>query len=281
MKTSLALVLLVAATASCTASLDLDKYKKQDALTVDSASITYFDVTYSAKNMQSHLGEYMEWRIVDKTNAVAAKAVYVGVTRPDFKIDLPKVLPKANAPYRLDWWADHNNSGRYDGIEGGINDKDHAWRRVFADPLPEDVRLVGARYEVDFLHDTAFTDIFTDLDGNKISGADTLLALRLDVQGAGAYAGKTIEIHAVDKGTGRLVAVHRQGKAPDAYPAIVTGVLDEETTYTVSAWVDENEDDAYTAGEPSWQTDIVSTADGVIAQLNLATLTPTPIGEPQ
>jgi hypothetical protein len=275
------LAVLALATASCTASLDLDKYKKADALAIDSASITYFDIGFSAKNMQSHLGEYMEWRLVDKANAVQAKIVYVGVTRPDFKLELPKVIPKGNAPYRLDWWADHNDSGRYDGIVGGINDKDHAWRRVFADPLPDDVKLTGSRYDVSFLHDTAFVDIFTDLDGNTISGADELLALRLDVQGAGAWVGKTIEIHVVDKGSGRLVAVHRQGKAPASYPATVTGVLDEETDYQVSAWVDDNDDDAYTAGEPSWQTDITSTAAGVVAQLNLATLTPTPIGELQ
>ena len=275
-KPLLSLVAAVATT-SCTASLDLGRFKKQEAQVVDTTNVTYFDLVFSAKNMQSHIGEYMEWRLVDKANAVQGKAVYVDVLRPDFVIQFPHFIPKSNGPYRIDWWADHNFSGKYDGIEGGINDKDHSWRRVLSDPLPEDVKLVGTRYEVSFLHDTAFVDIFTDLDGNKISGADTLLPLKLGIRGTGAYLGKMIEVRVADEGSGRLVAIHRIGRATDGYVATVTGVLDEETNYEVSVYVDANANDVYDGGDPSWKTEVVSTSAGVEKDLDLSTLQQAPI----
>jgi len=60
----------------------------------------------------SHIGEYVEIRVVDKDNRVQAKAIYNDLIGPDFSFYLARVIPKANAPYRLDWWADHNNTAK-------------------------------------------------------------------------------------------------------------------------------------------------------------------------
>lgn len=281
---SLPLLILPVVLSSCTASLELDRFKKAEATTTGSSTVQFSDVQFTALNMTSHLNEYFEIRVVDKANRVQAKAVYFGVTAPDFTLYMSRLVPKAqtNAPYRLDYWADHNNSGKYDGIEGGINDKDHAWRRTLEAPLPEDVKQVGDRYEVTFQHDTNFVDIFTDLSGNKISGQDTLLNCNLNVVGAGAYVGKMIEIRVVDKASGRLVALHRRGSALETYPAQVLGVLDEVTAYEVSAYVDVNNDGKYSIGDPSWKVDISSTDQGIGDSLDLATLPQTPIetGQP-
>jgi hypothetical protein len=191
----LALATLPLTIPSCTASLDLERFHKAEQATGPGPSgLQYFDVAFSAKSMTSHINEYFEIRVVDKANRIQAKAVYFGVTRPDFTLYMRRVVPKTNAPSRLDYWADHNNSGKYDGIEGGINVQDHAWRRVLADPLPEDVRFITDRYELNFLHDTAFVDIFTDLQGNPISGADTLLPFNLKIVGAGGFVGKMLEV---------------------------------------------------------------------------------------
>ncbi len=275
------LIVLALATTSCTSSLNLDRFEKQQSQAVDSANVTYFDFVFTAKDMQSHLNEYMEWRLVDKSNAVQGKGVIINVPRPDFKIEFARFIPKANGPYRIDWWADHNDSGAYDGIVGGINMKDHAWRRVLSDPLPDDVTLSGTRYTLDFVHDTAFVDIATDLEGNKIPFTDTLLPLKLGIKGADAYVGKDIEVRVVDKGAGRLVAVHRAGRAIASYLAVVTGVLDEQTTYEVSIYVDLNDDDAYTSGEPSWKTDMTSTANGIESDFDLSASPQAPIEELQ
>lgn len=271
---------------SCTASLDLDRFHKkvesQAATTsVDTTNITYFDFEFSGRSMQSHINETIEWRLVDRSNTVQAKGVYTAVTRPDFKITYPKFIPKTNGPYRIDWWADHNNSKKYDGIEGGINDKDHAWRRVLEEPLPEDVRFTDGFYVLDFLHDTNFVDIFTDLAGNPISGADVLLPFKLSIKGTEPFEGKMCEVHVTDKASGRLVALHRSGYVRQDYLAEVTGVLDEETTYEVSAFIDLDANDTYEATDPSWKVDLTSTDTGIEAELDLSATPQTPLGAPK
>ncbi len=255
---------------ACTSSLDLERFRQEEARSEGALNVTYADFHFTAKNMQSHLSEYLEVRLVDRNNALQAKVVYVDVQKPDFSVDCPKLVPKANAPYRIDWWADHNNTAAYDGIVGGINEKDHAWRRVLSDPLPEDVRIVDGRYDLVFLHDTAFVDVATDLQGNKTPLTDTLLPFKLGIVGAAGYAGKPIEMRVVDKGSGRLVAVHRRGRAIEGYLAEVTGVLDEETAYEISVWVDVDGDDRYTTGEPSWRLEALSSEAGVALDLDVS-----------
>lgn len=274
----LLLVALPLSVSSCTASLELDRFKRSEA-TLDNTpvSTTLFDVRFNAKSMQSHINEYFEIRVVDKDNRINAKVVYVGVVAPDFSFYLRGAVPRANAPYRLDFWADHNNSFKYDGIQGGINDKDHAWRRVLSEPLPEDVRFANGRFELDFLHDTAFVDIATDLAGNKISAEDTLLPFNLKVVGAEPFLGKRLEVHVVDKGSGRLVGVHRKGRADDSYTAQITGILDEATTYVISAFADVNDSGHYDAGDPSWKVELTSTRNGIETDFDVSTLPKTPI----
>jgi hypothetical protein len=276
---------------SCTATLDGDRFRKAGGglNQQDAASATNQDVSFSAKSMGSHANEYFEIRVVDKDNRVQAKVVYADVAPAapgvslDFSFYLKGIVPRSNPPYRLDFWADHNTSGVYDGIEGGINEKDHAWRRVLSDPLPDGIRFVDNRYEVAFVHDTNFNDIYTDLAGNPIPGTDTLLPFKMNVRGADAFAGKFLEIRVVDKATGRLVALHRRGNVPATYSAEVLGVVDEETPYEVSAYADANGDGKFSSGDPSWKLDIVSSSAGVTGDLDVAALPATPIdtGEPK
>src|SRR3954463_2640591 len=90
---------------SCTSSLELDRFHTTEAASVDSASaiaINYFDVRFGAKGMTSHIGEYFEVRVVDRENRIQAKAIYNDLTSPDFSLYLGRVVPKTNAPYRLD-----------------------------------------------------------------------------------------------------------------------------------------------------------------------------------
>lgn len=285
LRRSLAVAALPLFATSCTSSLELDRFRVGEASSVDSSSaiaINYFDVRFAAKGMTSHLGESFELRVLDRENRIQAKAIYSDVTGPDFALYLAKVVPKTNAPYRLDFWADHNGTAKYDGIAGGINEKDHAWRRVMADPLPEDMRLVQGRYELQFVHDTNFVDIGTDLAGNPITAAETLLPYSLKITGAGAYVGKTVEQRVVDKASTRLLGIHRQGRAKEEYTAKIAGILDEETAYGVSVYVDTNDNGKYDAEDPSWKLDLASDGKGLIAELNLATAPRSPIetGEP-
>jgi len=272
------------AAASCTTSLELERFRVEESSVQSSApiNVNYLDVKFTAKSMLPHFNEHLEVRVVDRQNHVQARAIYDDMVYPDFTLYLAKVIPKANAPYRLDFWADHNFSGRYDGIQGGVNEKDHAWRRVLADPLPEDVRLVGPRYELEFLHDTAFEDIFTDLAGNPISGEDTLLPCDMNVIAPG-FLGKMVEIRVADKASGRLVGLYRQGRAKDTFRALVPGILDEQTPYEISVYVDANDSGGYDAGDPSWKLEITSKETGAALDVDLGALPQSPIdtGEQQ
>lgn len=279
----LGVVVLPLIVSSCTSSLELDRFRTGEASSVDTAiGLNYYDVRFGARGMTSHLGEYFEVRLVDKDNHLQAKAIYTDITGPDFSLYLGKVVPKANAPYRLDFWADHNNTAKYDGIEGGINEKDHAWRRVMADPLPEDMRLVKGRYELEFIHDTAFYDVDTNLQGQKIPPAETLLPFKMKITGGEAYVGKNIEMRVVDKTSTRLVGLHRQGRPKAEYTATILGILDEETGYEVSIYAYVNDSGKYDAGDPSWKLDLTSDGEGLVAELNVGTAAQAPIetGEP-
>lgn len=272
------MTVVAGATSACTASLELDRFRTQEARTVDSAtSVSYFDVRFGAKGMTSHLGEYLEIRLVDRQNRLQAKAVYENVATVDFTIYLGSVVPKLNAPYRIDFWADHNNTAKYDGVEGGINEKDHAWRRVLADPMPEDIRLVGGLYDFQFVHDTAFVDIATDLQGNKITTEDTLLPFRFKVTGAGMYLDKMVETRVVEKVSGRLVGLHRLGRGRDAFTQQLLGVLDEETPYEISVYADANGDGKYSPGDPSWKLELTSTSTGIDGTIDLSKAPQAPI----
>jgi len=284
MRSNLGALLAVFATA-CTNSLDLDRFHTAEESSVENSSaiaINYFDVQFGAKGMTSHIGEHFELRVVDKNNRIQAKAIYDNVVGPDFGIYLARVVPKTNTPYRLDFWADHNRSGTYDGIEGGISEKDHAWRRVMADPLPDDMRFVQGRYELQFVHDTAFVDIDTDLQGNPITVTETLLPYSVKITGADEFAGKTIEQRVVDKVSTRLLGLHRQGAAKPEYTSTITGILDEQSIYEISIYVDANDNGKYDADDPSWKVDMTSDDHGLVSELNLATTPRAPIetGEP-
>lgn len=281
----LSLVALGAVTPSCTASLELDRFRTdQSSLQGDggAANVNYFDVRFAATSMESHLNEYFEMRIVDRNNAVQAKAIYNDIFGTDFVIYMSQIVPKLNPPYRLDYWADHNKSGGFDGIVGGINEKDHAWRRILQEPLPDDIRLNGAVYNFDFLHDTNFVDIATDLEGKPVELEDTLLPFELTVGGANTYLGKMMEIRVVESASGRLVGLYRQGRLKEPFKATITGILDEVTKYEVSAYVDADESGKYDATDPSWSFEFTSNSGGASVTLDTATLPQTPIetGEP-
>jgi len=280
-------LILILTLASCNATLQLDRFHKEEADsgladTGQAGTIKYADVRFIAQGMAPHLDEYFEVRVVDKDNTLQAKVAYDGVTNVDFRFYLHAVLPTLDPPYRLDFWADHNNSGTYDGIVGGINDKDHAWRRVLDNnKLPDDVTFANNTYTLNFVHDTNFNDIATDLQGNKISFADTLLPFNVKVVSVASYNGVMVEMRIVDKASGRLVGLHRRGHAQEGYAAKVTGILDEVTTYVVSAYVDSNNDGRLSAGDPSWKAEFTSTKTGIDDQFDLSMpQSPIDTGEP-
>jgi hypothetical protein len=283
-----AVAALTTALASCTASLRLDRFHAGDAGAAaqdgDVGALKYASVLIATTRVGvTHHNQYFEVRLVDKNNAVVSKFAYDNVSPADFSVFMGSALPTVSPPYRIDFWADNNNNGKYDGTNNGsITNEDHSWRRVLSEPLPDDVTLANGLYTLTFLHDTNFVDIFTDLQGNKISGADTLLPLNLNVAGGAAYAGKMAEVRVVDKTSGHLVGMHRIGQVADKYTAKVTGILDQQTSYVISMYVDADGNGKYGAGDPSWKVELTSDDSGITSLLDLQATVQTPIdtGEP-
>lgn len=285
---ALAFLLPVAIT-SCTATLDLERFKKAEQASTNTTTpgLEYYDFKFIGTSFASHTNEYLEFRLIDKANQVRAKMIYDGITQVAFNLYAKRWIPTdtANAPYRIDFWSDHNLSRKYDGIVGDVATKDHAWRRVLQTPLPKDVVLKGDRYEFSYVHDTAFVDITTDLAGQKIPGDTTagnglygdaaLLPFEAKVIGAGTtgHIGKKIEIRVYEKSSSRLVGMHRRGRAADPYTAQIFGVLDQQTDYTVQAYVDLDEDGLYNpATEQAWSIPVTSNQAGVNMELKIAEL---------
>ena len=284
----LPLVALGALTPSCTASLELDRFRSdQSSLQGDGGAVNvdYYNLRFTATDMESHLNEYFEIRVIDGSNEVKAKAVYNDVFNAKFTMFMGKFIPTENPPYRIDFWADHNLSGAYSGIVGPINDKDHAWRRILQDPLPNDIQLVGSTYVFDFLHNTTFNDIALDLEGkpvldstgNPIPFEGTLLPFELTVAGANTYLGKTMEIRVIESSTGALVGLYRQGRLKEPFKATITGILDEVTDYEVTAFVDDNATGGYDVDDPAWKFEFKSNAAGASVELDVVALPQTPI----
>ncbi len=286
---------------SCAESLDLDRFTRSGAaINQVPTSVTLFDLRFSCRSMQSHVNEYLELRVVDKAFRVQAKAVYVDIQQPDFSIYLSKIIPKANPPYHIDFWADHNNTNKYDGIEGGIDEKDHAWRRTIdptwtSDPsllsqLPEDIKFEGTTFDFNFLHDTNFVDIFTDAegrpiatdaDGNAVDPSKDLLPFDLKLINTEPVLGKMVEVRVVEKESGRLVGLHRQGIVRQDYTPQILSILDSGTVYEISIFADIDGNGKFSEGDPSWKTEITSTRDGITNPFDLGTPnSPIETGEP-
>ena len=290
MRTSIPLACLtlaaLALAPACTSSLDLDRFKQEAATVQSPASASAFgDLSFACKTMLPHINEYFEVRVVDKDDVVKAKVVYDSLVSPDFSFELAQIIPKSNPPYRLDFWADQNGSFTYSGNKGSVDEKDHGWRRTLENPLqpeapplpPNVVPFTDGRYALTFVHDTDFTDLFTNAAGAPVSFEDTLLGFNASIIGADAFVGKMIELRVTEPLTRRLVGVHRKGRAQATYKPQILGILDEQTPYEIAIYVDQDGDQRYAAGEPSWVLTLTSTADGIVEEIDLAKLPQTPL----
>src|SRR6185295_19283035 len=110
-------------------------------------------------------------------------------------------VPARNEGYRLEFFADHNGSGDFDGIPSTVSaDKaataDHAWR--WPDPLAPtgETRVV----DVNFVHTKVFTDVSTP------AVRDVFAPAVIKVASAGAYEGRALFVRISETSTQHTVA---------------------------------------------------------------------------
>lgn len=270
---------LVLACSSCADLAGVDKFHKRAAAAESAQTGSEFlGLKLALVGMRPHVGQMVEYRVIDANNYVQSRGVIRAMPGPDLTIETPRVIPKVNAPYRIDMFADVNGSGGYDGI-GSVISNDHAWR---IDPLidkdgmnalkPDDVVAVT------FQHSTSFTNIDQYPSGTKNPAADTGLGALVHLQGLSGFQGKMLEARVADDLTHHVVAVYRAPVIDGAtLDATVPGCVDLDTEYDIDVWVDANGNGAYDSpadpgGDRGWRVPTTSALKGVEMTLDLGSV---------
>jgi hypothetical protein len=233
----------------CFAIANLDRFHVEastdDASLPSSLSLTFHDFGF-------HFQQLIEFRLVDDQNRIQCR----GIIRPldqagtiQVSVNAPKAILLANRPYRLDFYADVNDSGGYDGI-GNVLTRDHAWRIApLADYPTGELTHVANVVQVFFEHNTDFTDIDSWPDpGQAAVPQDTGLAarVRFDAKSMSQWQGKLLQLRVVEASTGHTVGLYRNPQIPaEDFVADLQGVLDPGVDYYLDVYVDANGDGAY------------------------------------
>lgn len=248
---TLASFALLVGVPGCFAITDLDKYHNVQ----DTTSPGQFqDFRFSVRAMTSHVNELFEFRIIDANNIVQCRGIVSPLGGPDVALVAPSAIPKVNGPYRLDFYADHDNSGGYDGPDP----KDHSWR---LDPLadfPADDGNPGT-VTVVYDHNRSFTDINEFPRGKVNPPTDTNVGAKLKFSGMGEFVGKMLNVRVLETGTGHLAGMYRVGKIGVAdFELAIPGIIDAGVDYQVDVYVDANGNGTYESpanpgGDKGWR----------------------------
>jgi hypothetical protein len=242
----------------CFAVADLDRFHPGSAdsgatpAADDPAKATGLELTLV--NMGVHLQELIEARVIDSSNSIQSRIVVLPLDTAGAQrmtINVPNaMLPGAQyQPYRLDFFADHNHSGDYDGV-GNVLTQDHAWR---VEPLLDfpagQIPHVANQVAVNFLHNTQFTDIDKWPTGAASNSAtDTGLSARIRFKAASMaqYQGHLLELRLEDSRSEHTVAVYRNPEIPsEDFEAVLLGVLDVQFDYFIKIYIDANGNNQY------------------------------------
>jgi hypothetical protein len=279
MKTrSLFAAALVIGLASCSAVVDLDRFYEQTSQVSQGTTGIYDNLELTFLAMKPHVGQMFEYRVIDSNNMVQSRGVVKPVGPTDITINVPLAVPKTNGPYRLDFYADVNASGGFDGI-GSVISNDHAWR---VDPLADypagNVTHVDGLIQVNFVHNTSFTDINQYPSGTPNPAKDTGLSAAIHVVGANELTGQMFQVRVAEATTQHVVALFRLPViASVTFDAIVPGCVDTGVDYIVEAYVDANGNGTYDnpatgAGDYGWRVAATSNNQGLSASVDISDL---------
>lgn len=274
---SLAAVLLFAcaSTVSCADVVGVDKFHKR-AVVAESAATgasEFLSLKLDLLNMKPHLGQMIEYRVIDGNNYIQSRGVVRALAGPDAILQATRAIPRANGPYRLDMYADVNGSGGFDGI-GSVISNDHAWR---IDPLVEkaDTRKADDVVEVAFQHSTSFSNIDQYPNGTPNAASDTGLAAKVHLAGLDPFIGRLFEVRVAEHQSRHVVALYRGRVDTNAADAVVPGCVDIDTEYDVEIYVDANGDNQYNdptepGGDRGWRIAATSAVKGLDLSVDLA-----------
>lgn len=269
----------------CFAVADVDRFHSTaagpapDSSAKLTASDQFTNFKFTLVGMVPHVNQMVEFRIIDSNNFIQFRGVVNPLGGPDATINVPLAIPTLNGPFHLDFYADVNGSGGYDGL-GSVVSNDHAWR---IDPLADypagAVAPVPGLVQVTFTHNTSFTDINTYPSGTPNPPKDTTLDATVHVTGASALQGNLIQVRIVDTGSNRTVGLYRIPQiTQSSFSMKVPGMVENGADYDVLVYVDANGNGKYDnpstgGGDLGWS--LVGTADVNGLDVSLDAETPT------
>jgi hypothetical protein len=227
---------LCASTSSCFAVTDLDRFKQGAGATGN-----FSDLKFTVRGMNSHVNEMFEYRIIDKDNTLQSRGIIQPLGATEATLFAPGAIPKANGPFKLDFYADHDptHNMHYDRDQvAGTGD--HSWRIELGGgdkpPAPDLYDDNTGTYVVMFDHNTSF-NLLTDPFPPREIGSPATIRL----SNMGAFMGKRLEIRIADASSKRVVAFYRVPSLAATDPTItIPGMIDAGVTYTVEVYTDDN-----------------------------------------
>lgn len=277
----------------CSAIVDLDKFHEAPTASFEGvsggASGEYQNLSFTLLALKPHVNQYFEYRVVDPSGFIQSRGIVNALSGEDVTFHARLSVPRSGGPYHLDYFADVNQSGGFDGLGSVITD-DHAWR---IDPLadyPEGSVAPRAGWvQVQFGHNTTFTNIDEYPSGKQNVARDTGLGARVRLQNLEPLMGKAVEVRIADKATHHLICLYRIPR-PDKAAMDVTlpGSVESGGDYELDIYADANGNGAYdnpAEGAGDWGLrQVVTAADtGVDVTVDMAAAGATAnvdVGEP-
>jgi hypothetical protein len=287
-------VLCAAGTSGCFAVVDVDRFHTSSSQSqrgdagAGQGSAQYPSLKLTFLGMKPHLLQLVEFRVVESMgNFIQSRGVINPLGAQDVVINMPATLPPVSPPdsLRLDFYADVDMSGDYDGIGSALS-QDHAWR---IDPLadfPADdgtITHIDGMVQVVFTHNTSFTDIDQYPFGTHAVAQDTSLGATVHVVNASAFMNDLIQICVIDPGIGRTVGLFRVPQITQAaFDMKIPGVVEFPNDYEVTVYVDSNANGAYDLpgtpqGDIGWKLPASADASGLALTVDLSATNHMPV----
>ncbi|MCC6645585.1 MAG: protein kinase [Polyangiaceae bacterium] len=228
-----ALLAALALSAGCTLAVDVDRFKEAqvDSSTGPQQVGQNDELVLRLTGMTAHQNQMLEYRVVGSDNIIYFRGFIKPLGVPTLELRAPGAVPHNDKDFRLDFYADVNNSGDFDGVDS-VTMNDHAWR---IDPLTKANK--EGQVVVEFTHNFDFTDLYQYPNGNQNPAKELFAPTDITLKNIGAA--KIVELRVVDTGSKHTAVLYRFPQAKDGDNMKVKGMIEVGNAYVVDVIVDD------------------------------------------
>lgn len=230
---SASLLASLALTAGCTLAVDVDRFKESSAATGPGSQQIGQNDTLVLKlaGMTAHQNQMLEYRVVGNSdNLIYFRGFIKPLGVPTLTLTAPGAVPRTDKQkFRLDFYADVNNSGDFDGLDS-VTSNDHAWR-------VDELKAANAAGEIviEFTHNFDFTDLYQFPKGTQAPAKELFAEANFALQNVGTD--KIVEMRVIDTGSKHTAVLYRFPQAKDGDKAKVKGMIEVGNAYVVDVAV--------------------------------------------